>query len=106
MAGILPVETVMEDHLHRLGYREATLLSAGLFGPVGTVVRGHEFHWSSLVGEPGNTAFYALRRADGTPAGRAGIRRDNVWASYLHVHLASAPASARAFARALAANRG
>ncbi|MBN2233097.1 MAG: cobyrinate a,c-diamide synthase [Deltaproteobacteria bacterium] len=101
MAAILPAETVMENRLHRLGYREATLLADGLFGPVGTVVRGHEFHWSSIAGDTGSTAFYDLRRADGSPAGCAGMRIKNVWASYLHVHFASAPGAARAFARAL-----
>ena len=31
-----------------LGYREVTTLAETLFGPAGTTLRGHEFHWSDM----------------------------------------------------------
>ena len=50
MAGVLDAEAVMGDKLSSLGYREARFLCAPPFGlgDAGLVLRGHEFHWSSM----------------------------------------------------------
>ena len=54
MAGIFPFTVRMLPRLKALGYREVTLAAASLLGPAGTTARGHEFHYSEIVGDPGN----------------------------------------------------
>ncbi len=52
MAGVFPFTVRMLPRLKALGYREVTLTAPGLLGPAGTKARGHEFHYSEIVGEP------------------------------------------------------
>ena len=86
LAGVIPGETVMTERLAGFGYREAV---AGPGNPlVRESVRGHEFHHSQAQGlDPERPAWLMSGRADGFADGR-------VVASYLHVHLAAAPALA------------
>lgn len=44
MCGVFSGELRKQDRLVRFGYIEAETKTAGLFGPAGTVLRGHEFH--------------------------------------------------------------
>ncbi|MDD5706638.1 MAG: cobyrinate a,c-diamide synthase, partial [Kiritimatiellae bacterium] len=104
MCGVLPARTRMQARLRRLGYVEAVTLRDGLFGPRGTRLRGHEFHWSAL--EPGGEdaePVFEVHSASGDRAERVGLCRANVRASYVHVHFASNPAVAESWARTLAA---
>jgi cobyrinic acid a,c-diamide synthase len=90
-----------------VGYRTATFATPTPLGPSGTVVRGHEFHYSCV--EPAGDAL----RLEGT--GGAGVAGGEValggWASptllasYLHVHLAGAPQLATAMVRTAARAR-
>jgi cobyrinic acid a,c-diamide synthase len=75
-----------------IGYREATLRRASLFGPAGTVLRGHEFHRSETV-----PAGDALEMSGRFGAGRAGFATEALFASYLHQHLAATPELATRF---------
>jgi cobyrinic acid a,c-diamide synthase len=98
MCGVLPYATRMGQRLHRLGYVEATTRVAGPFGPAGTRLRGHEFHWSFVEGgsrpvEP----VYSLKTASGAASGEEGYRRGRVWASYVHLHFASCPGAVMAW---------
>ncbi|WMW64577.1 cobyrinate a,c-diamide synthase [Nitratidesulfovibrio liaohensis] len=67
MTGCLPADCRMDARLRALGYREAQALRASPFGPAGTVLRGHEFHYSRL--EP---ALVDGTPASDTPSGPAG----------------------------------
>ena len=87
----------MLPRLKALGYREVTLTAAGLLGPAGTTARGHEFHYSEIVGEPDRRAPPLPPDA---PPGRRGRERrllatNNVLASYVHLHFGSNPEVAR-----------
>jgi cobyrinic acid a,c-diamide synthase len=106
MCGALPVHTGMGKRAQRLGYVEATTLEAGLLGPKGTVLRGHEFHWSSIVREDEATApAYAVRSARNGEIRATGLCAGQVWASYLHFHFASQPVVARNWVNHLLACR-
>jgi len=106
MAGLVPGETVMTRKLQGLGYREATCLRDTLLGPAGTVLRAHEFHYSSWElpashTQDGGLAFTA--RGTGTKATPlpCGWAEGTLLASYLHFHLGQDRALARRLAHAL-----
>jgi cobyrinic acid a,c-diamide synthase len=105
MAGVLPAAVRMRDHGLTLGYAEVTLASATPLGAAGTVVRGQEFHASTLGPVPPSvTRAYRVRppgggeRAEGYLIGRALL-------SYVHLYFASHPGVAPALVDACAAAR-
>lgn len=91
MCGIIPVWTKMENRLRALGYREVQTLEKSPLGPKGTVFKGHEFHWSSVINEDkqGEKPFCEIRNARKSEWEPAGYRYKNVFASYIHAHFAS-----------------
>ena len=96
MTGVLPFAVRMLPRLKSLGYREVTLTAAGLLGPAGTTARGHEFHYSEIVGEPdGVPRLYRLTPRRGGAAVNEGYGVHHVLASYVHLHFGSNPEVAR-----------
>ena len=91
MAGLLPCESTMESARLTLGYREAESLGTPLLQR-GERVRGHEFHYSTLVAPP-EAASAAYRLLD--PDRFEGVRAGSVTGTYLHTHLAARPDLAR-----------
>lgn len=69
-----------------VGYRTATFQRPSPLGPEGTVVRGHEFRYSTI--EPSGDALSLVGRTGTTQGGWASA---TLFASYLHIHLAGAP---------------
>ena len=95
MAGLVPGAVQMLDRLKTLGYVEVTLKNKSLWGPPGAVLRGHEFHYSQLIGDPvgrdgWNNAYY-LKKCRSEVSSPDGFQRGRVLASYVHLHLASRP---------------
>jgi cobyrinic acid a,c-diamide synthase len=96
MAGVLPFTVRMLPRLKALGYREVTLTGPGLLGPAGTRARGHEFHYSEIVGESDNVPrLYRLTPRRGGAAMSEGYCQNHVLASYVHLHFGSNPEVAR-----------
>jgi len=95
MAGILPARTRMLNRLKTLGYVEVTLSGDSLFGPRGMQLRGHEFHYSELVGDPVEDRQwnhrYELRRVRLETTTLEGYQYGSILASYVHAHFASRP---------------
>lgn len=95
--GILPAQTRMLNVRRALGYVEVILGENSLWGRQGDVFRGHEFHYSELVGDP--TAcptwrtVYALRRRRSDAVEAEGFQSGKVLASYAHLYYASKPAA-------------
>ncbi len=111
MCGALPGRAVLRGTRAALGYRVARTLAAGPFGPAGTILRGHEFHYSEYdgseydgaesggeAGEPRQAAF-ALTATDGRET-LDGQARGTIVGGYFHAHLASNPQAVRAFVEA------
>src|SRR5262249_56339394 len=67
-----------------LGYRAARLLSDGVLGAKGALVRGHEFHYASLVGRGDDDAFAELSDSSGRALGPSGGRRGRVSGTFFH----------------------
>jgi cobyrinic acid a,c-diamide synthase len=96
MAGVFPVTARMQKKRASLGYREVRLERDCFFGPVGTVLRGHEFHYSVIDAMPDHIArIYAVNNE-----GREGYRYKNVLGGYLHLHFGYNPQMAVEFVRA------
>ncbi len=91
MAGVIPADGAMTDRLS-LGYRTAQALVDTPIGPAGTVLRGHEFHYSALA-PPGS----ALHLEGRFGKGQGGYASPTLLASYLHVHLGADPTPAEYF---------
>ncbi|EWY40272.1 cobyrinic acid a,c-diamide synthase [Skermanella stibiiresistens SB22] len=85
MAGLLPVDTSFAKRRLHLGYREAVTVAASALGPVGTVHRGHEFHYASIMAEDGDAPLFRARDARGSDMGSMGTRRGTVMGSFVHL---------------------
>jgi cobyrinic acid a,c-diamide synthase len=84
MAGLLSHVTSFARRRLSLGYRQATLLSDGVLGAAGTVVRGHEFHYSQVTVPGCDAAFARLVDGQGRDLGHAGSRRGTTSGSFFH----------------------
>jgi cobyrinic acid a,c-diamide synthase len=85
MAGLLGVETSFEKRRMTLGYREARIASNCAFGLKGTLLRGHEFHYATIVATGGDDPFAFVRDVYGAPEAPSGSRRGRVTGSFFHV---------------------
>jgi len=93
LIGAVAATGSMTDRL-TLGYRTAEVRHANPLAPEGAVLRGHEFHYSTL--EPGGDAL-ELRSRFGTRT--EGFATPTLLATYLHQHLGADPAPAQRFVR-------
>jgi cobyrinic acid a,c-diamide synthase len=84
MAGLLGLVTSHAQRKMHLGYRGAELLApvAGL--PVGTMLRGHEFHYTTIV-EQRDAPLARVTDADGASVVEGGSYRGQVTGSYFHM---------------------
>jgi len=85
MAGLLPLTTRFDRRRLQLGYRLVTQRGDSPFGPAGTRLRGHEFHYSTVGIEGDGERPFAAEDATGMSLGSAGLRRGRVLGSYLHL---------------------
>ena len=85
MAGLLGVETSFAKRRMTLGYREARIASDCALGSAGSVLRGHEFHYATIVASGADDPFAFVRDVYGAPEAPAGSRRGRVTGSFFHV---------------------
>jgi cobyrinic acid a,c-diamide synthase len=85
MLDLLPVETSFAKRRLHLGYRQVELLAGTPFGRAGARLRGHEFHYASIVAQSADDRLFAVRDAAGGDLGAYGHRRGGVFGSYLHL---------------------
>ncbi len=93
MCGVLPGTARMAGRL-TLGYREATVETSSPLAQAGTVLRGHEFHYSAVdppagLGDEIFGPAFTLR-ARGRER-HEGFASATLSASYLHLHWAASP---------------
>jgi cobyrinic acid a,c-diamide synthase len=93
MVGIFPVKARMQEKRASLGYREVRTERPCCFGPAGTILRGHEFHYSSIDRMPEHIArIYAVNNG-----AREGYAYRKVLGGYMHLHFGFSPEVAREF---------
>ena len=85
MAGLLGVETSFAKRRMTLGYREARIAADCALGPEGAVLRGHEFHYATIVATGSDDPFAHVRDVYGSADAPAGSRRGRVTGSFFHV---------------------
>ena len=84
MVGLLGHATSFAKRKLHLGYRSALLLSDSALGSSGTTVRGHEFHYASLISAGNDDCFAECRDAEDSALGKSGGRRDRVSGTFFH----------------------
>jgi cobyrinic acid a,c-diamide synthase len=100
MVGVYPVITRMSQRLRRLGYCEAELREDSLLGSAGSLLYGHEFHYSEIDPMPEQ-----VRRIYTLDDGRAeGYLINKTLAGYVHLHWGRTPEAAKQFAQAMVDN--
>ncbi|MBN9251997.1 MAG: adenosylcobinamide-GDP ribazoletransferase [Mesorhizobium sp.] len=84
MLGLLGHVTSFAKRKMHLGYRQARLLADCPLGSVGTVVRGHEFHYAQTIGAGNDQPLAELADGQGAPLGPSGYRRGHVSGTFFH----------------------
>ena len=84
MAGLLGLVTSHAQRRIHLGYRRARLIAPLGTITAGTCLRGHEFHYATIV-EQGDAPLAHVTDADGTDVAETGSHRGHVTGSFFHM---------------------
>lgn len=96
MAGAIPVDIALEAGSLHSGYREVRIAEPCMLGPVGTRLRGHEFHFARLLSAAeGMSPAFTMHDSDGEPLGCEGWTAEGITASLVHLHFGQDPALAQ-----------
>ena len=97
MMGVLPGSTRLTGKL-KMGYREVVASQPSPLLGKGQTARGHEFHYSEWIRPEESSSFaYEIQPRMGGESQPEGFARNNLLASYVHLHFASNPNLARNF---------
>lgn len=93
MSGVLPIVFGLSKKPQAHGYTIVTVDRENPYFEVGTEIRGHEFHYSSILEWRGNDKdmVFCNKRGIGIKNNRDGICYKNVLASYTHLHALGMP---------------
>jgi cobyrinic acid a,c-diamide synthase len=89
MVGIFPIVFEMKEKPQAHGYTIVEVERENPFYPVGTVLHGHEFHYSTVVSIMENNCIFTtckMKRGHGIKDKADGICYKNVFATYTHIH--------------------
>jgi cobyrinic acid a,c-diamide synthase len=93
MAGVLPVVFGFSKKPQGHGYTIVRVDRDNPYYKSGTLLKGHEFHYSTIetldAGE--EDLVFAMQRGNGIRGGRDGLCRKNVLATYTHIHALGTP---------------
>lgn len=122
MAGVFPVSFTLEKKPQAHGYTVVKVTGANPFFKRGTVLRGHEFHYSKVTTNkhliksdkkgavpPCDkelvTFAFKMQRGEGIAGGKDGLCYKNVFATYTHLHALGAPEWVKGMIKAARADR-
>lgn len=87
MAGLFPIDLEIRVKPAGHGYTSVVIDRPNPFYPVGTTIRGHEFHYSRPTGEQKSfSTCMKMEKGTGIESGRDGLIRENTLACYTHIH--------------------
>jgi cobyrinic acid a,c-diamide synthase len=84
MTGLLGLETSFAKRRMHLGYRLATLATEMPGCRVGARLRGHEFHYSTILAQP-DTPLAIVHDANGAVIAESGSRRGHATGTFFHL---------------------
>jgi len=101
MVGVLPVKFILRKRPQGHGYTILEVKGPNPYYSQGETLKGHEFHYSKavLTSEENVTFAFKVNRGCGVDGERDGICRNNLLATYTHVHAAGNPLWALGFIR-------
>lgn len=85
MAGLLPLATSFATRKLHLGYRAVRLAMDCPVGSKNQLLRGHEFHYASIIKQGEVESIGEATDANGDSLGSAGMRAGNVTGTFFHV---------------------
>jgi cobyrinic acid a,c-diamide synthase len=86
MAGVLPADVEMHDRYRALDHVELAANRDTLTAPVGSTLRGHEFHYSTAA-VAGDARFaFDVERGTGVEGDHDGLTEYRTLGTYAHVH--------------------
>ncbi|MDA8101092.1 MAG: cobyrinate a,c-diamide synthase [Nitrospiraceae bacterium] len=92
MASVIPADFVLEQRPQAHGYTIVETGGGNPFFPIGTILRGHEFHYSHIVRIDGDLPMiYTMQRGRGIDGRSDGILFKNVVGTYTHVMATGTP---------------
>ena len=84
MTGLLGLETSFARRKMHLGYRKAELQSPMPGHAAGAQLRGHEFHYATILAQP-DAPLASVRDANNADVAESGSRRGNVTGTFFHL---------------------
>jgi cobyrinic acid a,c-diamide synthase len=108
LVGLFPYDFVMGKKPQGHGYTILEVAQDNPYFARGTVLKGHEFHYSQIVPDPAPDAPMAFTVSRGTGIGgkREGLLYQNVLATYTHLHALGCPQWAASLVRRARDYRG
>ena len=92
LSGILPMKIVVEEKPQGHGYSEVIVDDGNPFFETGTIIKGHEFHYSKVYEyDKSLETTFSVSRGTGCFNKRDGLTYKNICASYFHIHALSTP---------------
>jgi len=101
MVGIFPVSYNFSKKPKGHGYTIISVVRENPYFKIGTEIKGHEFHYSSVLkwrGDDRDLAF-SIKRGTGFINKKDGLCYKNVLATYIHIHALGTPAWAKSMVR-------
>jgi cobyrinic acid a,c-diamide synthase len=101
MTGIFPFEIVLDTKPQGHGYTVMQCVNDNAFFERGTMLKGHEFHYSRVVGyRPDYPLVFKMEKGHGIVEGWDGLCYKQVLAGYSHIHAVGNELWARSMVRA------
>ncbi len=91
MVGVLPIVFGLFKRPQGHGYTEMVVDRPNPFFPEGTVLKGHEFHYSKAIECPEGQTVFAMKRGSGLIGDRDGFCIHSTVATYSHIHALGTP---------------
>jgi cobyrinic acid a,c-diamide synthase len=101
MVGIFPVSYSFSKKPKGHGYTIISVVRENPYFKIGTEIKGHEFHYSSVLKWRGNDndLAFSIKRGTGFINKKDGLCYKNVLATYIHIHALGTPAWAESMVR-------
>jgi cobyrinic acid a,c-diamide synthase len=99
MAGVLSADVELLSKPQGHGYTISEVACNNSWFPVGTILNGHEFHYSSLYKHSNLKFALTMKKGQGIDNYSDGVVYKNLFATYTHIHALGVPEWAESFCK-------